>query len=151
HQTSINTNITNYKTCLDEITTIGGGNSPQFWQNLLNKDCKNFQAQIQTDINYLSPAQELFGQIVDTIRGIVETQQAESERSLERTIQVLGIGFGGGAIISGVVVQHIDKVNQPLTAISPNNPPHPFYASLFLSIVATLGFIVLGWLITKRK
>ncbi|MBW4630487.1 MAG: hypothetical protein KME30_00885 [Iphinoe sp. HA4291-MV1] len=73
HQMSINTNITNYKTCLDEITAIGGGNSPQLWHNFLNKDCKKFQEQIQTDINYLSPAQELFGQIVDTIRGIVET------------------------------------------------------------------------------
>ncbi|MBD2515506.1 hypothetical protein H6G93_10870 [Nostoc sp. FACHB-973] len=58
---------------------------------------------------------------------------------------------GGGAIISGVIVQHIDKINQPLTAISPNNPPHPFYASLFLSVLATLFFIGMGLLITKRQ
>ncbi|MEH2191734.1 MAG: hypothetical protein V7K98_03585 [Nostoc sp.] len=89
--------------------------------------------------------------MVDTIRGIVETQQAQSDRTLENTIQILGIGFGGGAIISGVVVQHIDKINQPLTAISPNNPPHPFYASLLLSVLATLFFIGIGWLITKRQ
>ena len=53
-------------------------------------------------------------QLVDTIRGIVETEQAESDRSLENTIQILGIGFGGGAIVSGVVVQNIDKINIPL-------------------------------------
>jgi hypothetical protein len=78
-------------------------------------------------------------QLVDTIRGIVETEQAESDRSLENTIHILGIGFGGGAIVSGVVVQNIDKINIPL--ISAKNPPNPFYASLLLSFLATLFFI----------
>lgn len=151
HQTAIITNITNYKICLDNIQTIGNGNSPQSWQDFLNKECQKWQKQIETDINYLAPGQELFGQFVNTIRGIVETQQAERDRSLENTIQILGIGFGGGAIVSGVVVQHIDKINQPLAAISPDNQPHPFFASLFLSIIATLLFTALGWLITKRR
>jgi hypothetical protein len=110
-----------------------------------------YAKQIQTDINYLAPGQELFGQFVDTIRGIVETQQAERDRSLEDKIQILGIGFGGGAIVSGVVTTHIDKINHPLTAISPDNQPHPFFASLTLSILATLFFTALGWCITKRR
>ena len=131
--------------------TIDSGNSPQSWQDFIKKDCKKWQEQIQTDINYLTPGQELFEQFVDTIRGIVEIRQTESDRSLENTIQVLGIGFGGGAIASGIIVQHIDKINQPLTAISPNNPPHPFYASLLLSLLATFFFIAIGWLITKRQ
>ncbi|UKP00424.1 hypothetical protein [Nostoc sp. UHCC 0870] len=151
HHTAITTNITNYKICLDKIQAIGNGKSPQSWQDFLDKECQKWQKQIETDINYLTPGQELFGQLVDTIRGIVETQQAESDRTLESTIQILGIGFGGGAIVSGVVVQHIDKISQPLAAISPDNQPHPFYASLLLSILATLFFIALGWLITKRR
>ncbi|MEH1943091.1 MAG: hypothetical protein V7L01_23115 [Nostoc sp.] len=145
HHTAITTNITNYKICLDKIQTIDGGNSPQSWQDFINKDCKKWQEQIQTYINYLTPGKELFGQFVDTIRGIVETEQTESDRSLENTIQILGIGFGGGAIASGIVTTHIDKINLPLI------PKHPLYASLTLSIIATLIFIALGWLITKRK
>ncbi len=151
HHTAITTNISNYKTCLENINNIGGGNSPQSWQDFLNKECQKWQAQIQTDINYLAPGQELFGQLVDTIRGIVETEQAESDRSLEHTIQVLGIGFGGGAIASGVVTTHIDKINQPIPFISPHNPPNPFWASLFLSIIATLLFITLGWWWINKK
>lgn len=150
HHTAIVTNIANYEICLNNIKNISG-NSPQSWQDFLNKECQKWQKQIETDINYLAPGQELFGQFVDTIRGIVETQQAERDRSLENTVQILGIGFGGGAIVSGVVVQHIDKINRPITFISPNNPPHPFYASLLLSFFATLCCMVLGWLITKRK
>ena len=145
HHTAITTNITNYKICLENIQTIGRVNSPQSWQDFINKDCKKWQEQIQTDINYLTPGQELFGQFVDTIRGIVETEQTESDRSLENTIQILGIGFGGGAIASGVFTTHIDKINLPLVQ------KHPLYASLTLSIIATLIFIALGWLITKRK
>jgi hypothetical protein len=150
HYTAITTNITNYKICLDKINHFGGGNSPQFWQDFLNKEANKWQSQIQTDINYLAPGQVLFGQLVDTIRGIVETEQAESDRSLNNTVQILGVGFGGGAIASGIIVQYIDKINQPIPFISPNNPPNPFYASLFLSVLATIFFITLGWLLTKR-
>ncbi|WP_392482490.1 hypothetical protein [Nostoc sp. C110] len=145
HHTAITTNITNYRICLEKIQTIDSGNSPQSWQNFINKDCKKWQEQIQTDINYLTPGQELFGQFVDTIRGIIETEQSERDRSLENTIQILGIGFGGGAIASGVFTTHIDKINLPLVQ------KHPLYASLTLSIIATVVFIALGWLITKRK
>jgi len=151
HHTAITTNITNYRTCLNKLTAIGNGNSPQSWQDFINKDCKKWQEQIQTDINYLAPGQELFGQLVDTIRGIVETQQADRDRSLEHTVQILGIGFGGGAIASDVITTHIDKINQPIPFISPHNPPNPFYASLLLSIVATFFFTALGWWITKLK
>ncbi|MEH2423458.1 MAG: hypothetical protein V7K48_21855 [Nostoc sp.] len=145
HHTAITTNITNYRICLEKIQTIDSGNSPQSWQDFLNKDCKKWQEQIQTDINYLTPGQELFGKFVDTIRGIVEIKQTESDRSLENKIQVLGIGFGGGAIASGIFTTHIDKINLPLI------PKHPLYASLTLSIIATLIFIALGWLFTKGK
>ena len=145
HHTAITTNITNYTICLEKIQTIDSGNSPQSWQDFINKDCKKWQEQIQTDINYLTPGQELFGQFVDTIRGIVETEQSERDRSLENTVQILGIGFGGGAIASGVFTTHIDKINLPLVQ------KHPLYASLTLSIIATVVFIALAWLITKRK
>ncbi|MEH2419030.1 hypothetical protein [Nostoc sp.] len=93
---------------------------------------------------------------VGSIRGIVEIEQAERvgvarlrHRSLEHTIQILGIGFSGGAIISGVIVQHIDKIK--ISLISPKNPPHAFYTSLLLSVLARLFFISIGLLITKRQ
>lgn len=152
--TAIQTNIKNFQICLNKITAINNQISPQFWQDFLDKECQKWQEQIQTDIKYLEPGQELFSQLIDTIRGIVEIEQTERDRSLERTVQILGIGFGGGAIVSGVVVQHIGSINRPVAFISPNSPLHPFYASLFLSIVATLGctlIAMLGIWISKRK
>ncbi|NMG10628.1 hypothetical protein [Brasilonema sp. UFV-L1] len=84
--------------------------------------------------------------MIDTIRGIVETEQAESDRSLENTIQIVGVGLGAGAIVSGVVTQHIDK---PFT-ISLNKPLDPIVTCLFWSFVATLFFGSLAWCWTQR-
>lgn len=102
-------------------------------------------------MGYFRHGSELLGKAIDTIRGIVEIEQAERDRTLENTIQILGIGFGGGAVASGVIVSHIDKINQPLAAISFDNQPHPFYASLFLSFLGFAFFTVVGWLITKWR
>lgn len=87
HQITIRTNIYNYRICLEKITSINNQKTPQFWQSFINKDCKKWQKQVQTDINYLAPGQELFGRLVDTIRGVIETQQAEIEtEQMERTV-----------------------------------------------------------------
>ncbi|MBD2776247.1 hypothetical protein [Iningainema tapete] len=64
---------------------------------------------------------------IASIRGIVEIKQTEIDRSLEKTIQVVGVG------------------------LAPHNPPHPFYASLLLSILATLFFSIITWRCTQRK
>ncbi len=146
HHTAINTNIKNYHTCLEKIKQIG--NHPQFWEDFLNRSDEQWQNQIQIYSDYLAPGQELFDKMIDTIRGIVEIEQAERDRSLEKTIQIIGVGLGAGAIVSGVVTQHIDK---PFAPLSFNNPPHPLILSLFWSVLATLGFGVLAWLWTKRK
>jgi hypothetical protein len=146
HHTAINTNIKNYHTCLEKIKQIG--NPPQFWEDFLNRSDEQWQNQIQIYSDYLAPGQELFEKMIDTIRGIVEIEQAERDRSLEKTIQIIGVGLGAGAIVSGVVTQHIDK---PFAPLSFNNPPHPLVLSLFWSVLATLGFGVLAWLWTKRK
>ncbi|MFM5979549.1 MAG: hypothetical protein ACKO9I_03240 [Sphaerospermopsis kisseleviana] len=150
-QNTIAINADNYSHKLDQIKQTLNGESVEFLENFLNRNCVTFKRQIQGDLGYFQHGSQLLDQAINSIRGIVEIEQTERDRSLETTVQILGIGFGGGAIVSGVVVQHIDKINQPVAFISPNSPPHPFYASLFLSVIATILFIAFGWLITKSK
>ena len=99
-------------------------------------------------MGYCQHGKELIEEASNTIRGLVEIEQAKRDRSLERTIQVLGIGFGGGAIVSGVVTQHIDK---PFAPINFNYPVHPLVLSLLWSVLATVVFGLLAWWITKPK
>lgn len=148
HHTAISTNISNYKTCLEKISEIGG-DRPKLWDDFLNRAENKLSHQIQTYLNYLTPGQNLFEQMIGTIRGIVEVKQAKRDRSLERTFQVLGTAFGGGAIVSGVVTQHIDKPFAP--TINFNYPVHPLVSSLVWSVLATIIFGMVAWLVTKPK
>lgn len=165
HYTAITTNITNYKICLDEIKTIDSGNSPQSWQDFMNKDCKKWQQQIQTDINYLAPGKELFGQLVDTIRGIIETQQAESDRTIQEILRqkeetdkrrnenlqtaIAVLGFGLSAAQVGVsTAPYIIPQQQPPPRIQPpftTSQPHPFVLSVVLSLLFGVAGAFVGW------
>jgi len=109
-----------------------------------------FAAQIKADLGYFTHTSGLVDKAITSIRGIVEAEQAERDRSLENTVQVLGIAFGGGAIVSGVVTQNINKpfvfeLSDVKYSIS------PLALSLFWSFFATIIFWVVAWLIFKPK
>jgi hypothetical protein len=106
HRTSLVTNIANYATCLGKIAAIG--DYPQSWNNFLNQDCKRWQTQIETDIEFLSPGQDLFGRMIDTIRGIVAIEQAEIDRlkaktdkKRDRYLTIGSFGVGSAALVTG--------------------------------------------------
>ncbi|MBD2265518.1 hypothetical protein [Anabaena sp. FACHB-709] len=155
YQNTIAINTYNYNERLQQIKSIFANEDISFLEIFSQKNCAYFQQQINGDLGYFRHGSELLGKAIDTIRGIVEIEQAERDveqakrdRTLETTIQIIGIGFGGGAIASGVIVSHIDKINQPLAALSPDNQPHPFFASLILSFLAVLLFSGVGWFIS---
>lgn len=152
HKATIQTNVKNYKLYLNKISRLCKQDDLEFLSSFVELAEDTFVEQINTDLAYLTPGQSLFEQLIQSIRGIVEIEQTKRDRNLNITINTLGIGFGGGAIISGVVVQHIDKINQPVDwNLSLSKPPHPFYASLFLSFIGILVFLGIGWLIARRK
>ncbi|ALF52334.1 hypothetical protein ACX27_04880 [Nostoc piscinale CENA21] len=144
----INTN--NYNERLQQIRDLTNSDLT-FLETFSQKNSPYFQQQITADLGYFHHGSALLSQAIDSIRGIVEIEQAERDHSLGNLIQILGIGFGGGAIASGIITQHIDKISQPIPLVSLNNPSYPVYASCFWSAIATLCFTALGWLITKCK
>ncbi len=138
----------NYSEKLQQISGIIQDDDLLFLKTFNRDNSPFFQKQIQADLGYFRHGSTLLDQAISSIRGIVEIEQAERDRSLENTIQIVGVGLGAGAIVSGVVTQHIDK---PFAPISFNNPPHPIMISLFWSVAASLFFGALAWLWTKFK
>ena len=160
--TSLSTNIINYKTCLKNILTPE--DQVKFWQEFGDRTCKQYQTQIEINLNYLSPGQDLLEQLINTIRGLVEIEQAEidqknaielsknekeeakRDKSLERTISTLGFGLGAGGIASSITSAYIEK---PLTLpyLEFSLPPFILASLLSFGIAAIAGFI--AWQITK--
>lgn len=128
HHTAMETNITNFDTKQRNLAQFG--DIPQFWDDFL-KESQRDKQQIQTDINYLSPGQELFGQMLETVRGIVDLDQANRDtfrrnrlrqrtldqklRNLELWIAVVGTGLAVSGISSQVDSQPIQTFIQNQT------------------------------------
>jgi hypothetical protein len=108
------------------------------------KTAPYFQRQIQGDLGYFKHGTDLINTAIASIRGIVEIEQAESDRSLERTIQILGAGLGAGGIAASAISGHVDK---PLVIPQANSQIHPAVHSFLWSLLATIliGGLV-GWI-----
>ncbi|HBL12278.1 MAG TPA: hypothetical protein DD379_12890 [Cyanobacteria bacterium UBA11162] len=148
YHNTITINDYNYSEKLQQISGIIQNDDLLFLKTFAQENSPFFQKQIQADLGYFRHGSTLLDQAIASIRGIVEIEQTERDRSLEKTIQIIGVGLGAGAIVSGVVTEHIDK---PFTPLSFNTPPHPLISSLLWSILATLFFGGLAWLWTKRN
>ncbi len=66
HKTAIANNAKNYKLWLEKIceSSIEGDNL-EFLENFLNQRTQQFQNQIQVDLSYLTPGQQLFEQMLE--------------------------------------------------------------------------------------
>jgi len=151
HKTTIETNIRNYHLHLGAVDKLFDEDDLEFLSIFPKLVQSVYIEQINIDLAYLTPANEFFKQMIETIRGVVEIEEAKRDQSLEITVKRLGFALGGGAIISGVVAEHI---KEPFIWI-PNfkYPLHPITNSLIWSILATLllYFIAWWWTNLKRK
>ena len=171
HYTALTTNTTNYEICLNKLANLG--NIPQSWEEFLQKSRDRDRNQIKTHLDYLTPRQATFHQAIDTIRGTVAIEQAESDRAGEVAAQhrqqrlELFITFvSTGLAVSGVSSQ---VANEPAKTIlsqvfprhfSPNPQPEssnylfssfaPIAFHLFLGILVAIPFATVVWSLQKN-
>ena len=140
HYTTLKTNRTNYQNYLQHFWQPG---DIVLWQEFGEITCKRYLDQLETHLEYIKPGKDLIGEFINTIRGIVEIEQAERDRSLERNIQILGAGLGAGGIVASSISGHMDNF-PPLYILGVNQPLNPGLASIGYSALAalTLGAIV---------
>jgi len=136
---TIETNLKNYQHYLNQLNNIliPEDNLP-FFKQFKTRTKNKFIEQINVDLGYLIPGQNLFSELINTIRGLVEIEQAEIDRSLEKTIAIFGVSLGVGGIaastFSGYVERPLINSNQsPLTIFT-----HPGIFAFLLSVTITL-------------
>jgi hypothetical protein len=91
-------------------------------------------------MSYLTVGRQLFQQMMETIRGIVEIEQAESDRNLQKTIQSVGFGIGAAGVVATSTPYWIKQepgvigINKPLSF----SALATFILIIFLSLSAGL-------------
>ncbi|KYC38112.1 hypothetical protein WA1_37820 [Scytonema hofmannii PCC 7110] len=162
---SILTNRTNYNTWLSKIDQKSqekfDDDDLKFLKNFYNRTCLRLHKQIQTDLKYLSPGQNMFQQAIALSRGIVELDQAERddqqeklEKERERNFQTTVFAVGAGLSVGGIVISassQVTKENPIRLPLSPtfSVPPHPFILWVFGSIISGLVAAWITWYVTK--
>ncbi|WP_449419224.1 hypothetical protein [Phormidium nigroviride] len=79
---SININTRNYQRTLKRLQAKANDNL-DFFGRFAERESQTFQLQIQADLNYSKPGSQLLDQAISSIRGLVEIDQAESDRNAE--------------------------------------------------------------------
>lgn len=103
----------------------------------VERNCPYFQEQIKGDLGYFKHGTDLIKIAVELVGGIVDIEQAECDRSLERKIEILGAGLGAGGIVVSAVSAYVET---PLVFRIPQKGDvlHPAIASLLWSLLAVV-------------
>ncbi|MFP4300270.1 MAG: hypothetical protein ACLFT0_20870 [Spirulinaceae cyanobacterium] len=115
------------------------------WREKANQIFGMFQQQIKVDLVYLHQGERLLDTAINTIRGLVEIDQAERDRTLEHQIQAAGVGIAVGAIVASTSPLLFEK---PIAVPWKGNWGenwHPFTIAVLLS----LGFALVAWYLTQ--
>ncbi|NEN88653.1 MAG: hypothetical protein F6K48_06855 [Okeania sp. SIO3H1] len=118
---------------------------------------------MQKDYANLSPNLKLLEDLINSIRGITEIEQAESDRHFQELVAILGVGLGAGASVASIsghfpYVTKYTKASEHSVGkfLSKYSVPEPWLApgtSIILSLLASVIGIVgvkLWWYIAKK-
>jgi len=155
---TINIHVHNYQEKLEQISDKWQVSTEDLtrFKFFIDRNSPYFQRQIQGDLGYFKHGTDLIKIAVDLVAGIVDIEQAEIDRSLERTIQILGTGLGAGGLVVSAVANYVER---DIVFRIPQNGDriHPAVASLLWSLLAVIlvsglvGWINGAWKINQYR
>ena len=98
---TIKVNLDKYQTKLAEIQAKAKPTDDlQFLQDFWDKAEQHYPKQIQKDIDNFRPCLEILRSLTDTIRGTVEIRKAESDRTFQTIVGIVGVGLSTGGTVA---------------------------------------------------
>jgi hypothetical protein len=158
---TITINTDNFAKSLKDIQALKlPDDNLDLWECFLELAKNKYQKQLEADINYLMAGQNLFQEMVATIRANLEIEQievdknsqkqdAENSRDLNITIAVVGAAMGSAGIVATSYA--LVKPEEPLLLPGHQDAKnlHPFTESILLSLL--FGGVVVSFFFVIRK
>ena len=141
---TIRVNLENYRKRLKKITEANRNSDPEILKKFSELVAEKYLVQVETDYANLSPGLVLLENLITTIKGTVEIYQTKSDRTLNTTIAIAGIGLATSQIASAVILTQPPKTKDPLAFRT-----EAFLSSLGIGAIAML--ITLGILRLFRR
>ncbi|BAY33119.1 hypothetical protein NIES2107_50140 [Nostoc carneum NIES-2107] len=136
---TVEINIGNYQKRWQKLLILEANSDWQFLQAFSEFAHEKFLVQIETDQAYYSPGLNLVENYIKTIQGIIDLEQTKSDRTLNTTIAIAGIGLATSQIASAVILAEIPKDQNPTSYQTT-----AFSLSLGIGLIfAALTYIVL--------
>lgn len=161
-QTTIATNIDNYESTLASLRQAIGEkyavetDSLALFEDFLGLAREKYEPQILIYLNYLSASQSIFQEAIAMIRGMVEIEQVEFDRSSEanekqRDKQLQNIVFfvGTAVGVGGIAATSYPLISKENPIVAPWHREadglHPFVSSLLVSsAMGAIALLVVG-------
>ena len=100
-QSTINVNLEKYEAKLAEIKAKARPTDDlKFLHDFCDRAKQQYPKQIQKDIDNFRPCLEILRSLTDTIRGTVEIRKAESDRTFQSVVGIVGVGLSTGGTVA---------------------------------------------------
>lgn len=115
---TIETNQLNYRDCLAKISEKASEEKliieEKFLKDFEEITVAQYEEQIKRDYTTLSSGLRIFDNLINTIRGVVEIEQAKRERSIEDAIAIVGFGVGAAGVAATVFTPFIENAEKAI-------------------------------------
>ncbi|MEG5059230.1 hypothetical protein QUB60_14880 [Microcoleus sp. A2-C5] len=113
-----------------------------FLQKFYDIANEKYSRQIKKDIDNFRPCLEILQSLTDTIRGTVEIRKAESDRTFQNIVGIVGVGLSTGGTVASVTASFTTEIEANPAINTAINKLFPFFEPSGLIII--MGFTIIS-------
>lgn len=157
---TITINLANYRQRLKEFSKVDPNCELTTLAEFSKLAATKYERQVRTDYESLSPGMILLENLMKTIEGIVEINQAKREDRLERAIAAASIGVGTASAAASSIANYWEGILTEIASFVPSRNKteaptiHPVSTASFAFIasclIGTFWGVLTWWLLNGR-